>query len=315
VAAWTRGDLTSLANALKAGAVGEVDIDWWHVRSDGSLAPDAIASPSYVTRARADRLEVFATITNRLSNQAAFDPAPAEVVLAGSQARDQFADVLVDLCDRQDYDGIDIDFESLKQTDRDNFTAFMKVLAQRLHADGKRLSVAVYDKQTDYPTGPEAGARAAENYKALGAVVDEFKVLTFGEHGSFTGPGPLASPEWTSRVLAYAESQVDPAKIWMGVPFFGFDWGTGTPRYLTWSAAQELIGLYKPVVKRSSSGEAYFQYAAGGVKHTVYFQDRTSIERKVNYALAQEPAIAGIAIWVMGIEDPGFWPVIGELLP
>ena len=239
----------------------------------------------------------------------------AEAVLASPQSRAHFAGLLVDLCDQQHYHGIDIDFESLEQAQRDKFSAFVATLAQQLHADGKRLSVAGV-RQADRVSHRARGRRsAAEDYKALGAAVDEFKVLTFGEHGSFTGPGPISSPEWTSRVLAYAESQVDPAKIRMGVPFFGFDWGSGTPRYLTWSAAQRLISQYKPAIKRSALGEPYFQYTASGVKHTVYFQDKTSIEGKVKSALAQKPAIAGIAVWVMGIEGPGFWQAIGGLVP
>jgi spore germination protein len=240
--------------------------------------------------------------------------SPSRVFTTAAQ-RTRFAAVLADLCAKQRYDGIDIDFESLDRADRYNFSALMAVLAKKLHASGKLLSVAVYDKQTEYPTGPEADARAAEDYRALGAVVDEFKVLTFGEHGAFTGPGPIASPEWTAKVLAYAATQVDPAKIYLGMPFFGFDWGSGAPRYLTWGAAQKLIAQYKPALKRSASGEPYFRYAASGVTHTVYFQDRTAIQRKAEFALAEEPAIAGICIWVMGIEDPGFWPVIGGLLP
>ena len=30
---------------------------------------------------------------------------------------------------------------------------------------------------------------------------------------------------------------------------------------------------------------------------------------------AKEPKIAGVAIWVMGGEDPGFWKVIAAELP
>lgn len=87
------------------------------------------------------------------------------------------------------------------------------------------------------------------------------------------------------------------------------------PRYLTWEAAQALITRYHAAVKRSSSGEAFFHYAgAGSVSHTVYFQDRAAVKSKLAFALAQRPAIAGIAIWVMGGEDPGLWPVIGGLL-
>lgn len=315
VSSWTRGDLTSLAGAVKAGAVGEVCTDWWHVRSDGSLAADSTAVAGYVAEAHALGLKVLATITNRPDNQKPFDPALAKPVIATAQARARFAGVLVDLCAREGYDGIDIDFESLDPADRDAFSAFMEALAERLHAAGKILSVAVYDKQTEFPTGSEAGARAAEDYKAIGAVADEFKVLTFGEHGSFTGPGPIASPEYVAKVLDYAQSQVDPSKVFVAVPFFGFDWGGRTPRYLTWTAAQRLIAQYGPAVKRSASGEPYFEYQAAGVTHTVYFQDRTSIQRKTEFALDRKPEIGGMSIWVMGIEDPGFWPAIGGLLP
>ena len=61
---------------------------------------------------------------------------------------------------------------------------------------------------------------------------------------------------------------------------------------------------------RSPSGEAYFHYAAGGVEHTVYFQDPTAVAAKLAFALSRRPRIAGIAIWVMGDEDPAFWPTI-----
>jgi spore germination protein YaaH len=67
--------------------------------------------------------------------------------------------------------------------------------------------------------------------------------------------------------LANDRSQVSPAKIYLGVPFYGFDWGQGTPRCLLWSDAQALLATYRPTVLRSSSGEPYFHYVAGGVSH------------------------------------------------
>jgi spore germination protein YaaH len=314
VAAWSRGDVPSLRAATAAHALTEVDLDWWHARPDGSLAPEAVA-PAFVRRAHADGLRVFATVTNRASDDAAFDPAIAEAILATPATRARHVAALVALTRADGYDGIDVDWESLRTADRASFSAFVALLAARLHAAGKLLSIAVYDKTSDYPTGTEAGARGAEDYAALGRVVDEFKVLTFGEHGSFTGPGPLSSPAWTAGVLAYAESQVAPAKIYLGVPFYGFDWGSGPPRYLLWSGAQELLARSGATVLRSSSGEAYFRYAAGGVEHTVYFQDPAAVAAKLAFATSRRPRIAGIAIWVMGDEDPAFWTMIHAGLP
>ena len=227
VAAWSRGDVASLRAATAAHALTEVDLDWWHARPDGSLSPEAV-DPAFVGRAHAAHLRVFATVTNRANDFAAFDPAIAEAILATPATRAHHVAELVALTEDHGYDGIDVDWESLRAADRASFSAFVGLLAVRLHAAGKLLSVDVYDKTSDYPTGTEAGARAAEDYAALGRAADELKVLTFGEHGSFTGPGPLSSPAWMARVLAYAESQVAPAKIYLGVPFYGFDWGVGS---------------------------------------------------------------------------------------
>lgn len=312
VAAWSRGDLTSLRAATKAKVLDEVDTDWWHSRADGSLQPESV-DPAFIALAHARHLAVLATITNRPDSNSPFDPKIAEAIIANSVTREHHAEVLVDLCRTQGYDGIDLDWESLRAADRTDFSAFVKLLATRLHEAGKRLSIAVYDKTSDYPTGPEAGARAAEDYALLGRTVDEFKIMTFGEHGSFTGPGPLSSPGWMAAVLAYAEARVDPAKIYLGVPFYGFDWGQGRPRYLLWSDVQALIATYHPTIQRSPSGESVFHYTdAAGVAHTVYSQDRKAIAAKFRFARSRRPAIAGIAIWVMGGEDPGFWPLLKQ---
>ncbi len=313
VAAWSRGDLASLRAATAARALNEVDLDWWHARADGSLVPESV-NPAFVAEAHADHLRVFATVTNRANDYAPFDPAIAEAILATPATRARHVARLVALCKSRGYDGIDVDWESLHAADRASFTSFVQLLAARLHAAGKRLSIAVYDKTSDYPGGTEASARAAEDYRALGQAVDEFKVLTFGQHGSFTGPGPLSAPAWMARVLAYAESQVSPSKIYLGVPFYGFDWGVGTPRYLLWADAQALLAAHGSTVLRSASGEPYFHYTSGGVVHTVYFQDPVSIARKLAFATAQQPPIAGVAIWVMGGEDPAFWPAIRKTL-
>ena len=61
---------------------------------------------------------------------------------------------------------------------------------------------------------------------------------------------------------------------------------------------------------RSASGEPCFHYVAGGVSHTVYYEDPVSIARKIAFAAGRRPPIAGVAIWVMGGEDPAFWPAI-----
>jgi spore germination protein len=304
--------MASLHWAVAARAIDEVDLDWWHQRADGSLVPE-LASPAFVVQAHADHLQVFATITNRRSDDAPFDPAIAAAILATPASRAASVARLVTLCRQRSYDGIDLDWESLRAGDRDAFSAYVRLLGAELHAAGRRLSIAVYAKSRDYPAGPEAGAMAAEDYGALGQAADEFKLMTYAQHNGYTGPGPISSPAYMAPVLAYAERHVPARKIWLGVPFFGLGWGSGVS-YLLWTDAEALLAATHAALQRSYSGEALFRYTAAGVGHTVYFQDRSAVASVLRFAGEQQPRIAGIAIWVMGGEDPGFWPVVHRTL-
>jgi spore germination protein len=308
VAAWSRGDLISLRRAVTAEAVNEVDLDWWHQSADGSLVPELV-NPAFVAEAHQDHLQVFATITNRRNDTAPFDAAIAEAILATQTTRAASVARLVALCRSRGYDGIDLDWESLRAGDRSAFSAYVRQLGNELHAAGLRLSIAVYAKASDHPPGPEAGAMAAEDYGALGQAVDEFKLMTYSEHNGYTGPGAISSPAYMASTLAYAERQVPARKIWLGVAFFGLDWGSGV-RYLLWSEAEALLAATHAPLQRSVSGEALFRYTVGRVTHTVYFQDRPAVASVLRFAAAQRPRVAGVAIWVMGGEDPGFWSVV-----
>ncbi len=69
-----------------------------------------------------------------------------------------------------------------------------------------------------------------------------------------------------------------------------------------------MIATYAPTVTHDASGEATFTYTDNtGALHTVFFQDSTALTAKLQLLRANHPSIGGIAIWVMGGEDPTFW--------
>ena len=144
--------------------------------------------------------------------------------------------------------------------------------------------------------------------------MDQFKIMTYDFSGPWSRPGPVAPPSWTSHVLAFAETIVPPHKIWMGVPFYGWDWGGGHCRSLTWTDGHALIARYHPQVGHPASHEAHFYYRASGHRHEVYFQDRVALAAKLSMMLRKHPRIAGIAIWRMGGEPAMFWDQIAAQL-
>jgi spore germination protein YaaH len=205
------------------------------------------------------------------------------------------------------YDGIDLDFESVGHASRANFSTWVADLAAQLHAQGKILSIAIWPKHSE----PGYAAAGAEDYAAIGAAVDRFKLMTYGEHGGFSGPGPIGPLDADTRYVQYAVSLVPASKVFLGVPFFGYDWSSsGSSTAVTWSSAQKrLARATSGPTFDATKGETTFDYTVStGVAHTVWYQDEQAIAAKAQ--LAKSLGIAGVACWAIGNEAPDFFATL-----
>jgi spore germination protein YaaH len=311
VSAWTFGDITSLDQANTQSAIDEVNVDWYLSNRNGALNTSD-ENLVFVRYAQSRGVRVLATVSNYNLRMDDFDSALAHRILRSPQLSNTHIAAITRLCVNKGYDGIDLDWESVPRADRNRFSRFVQALAARLHNAGKLLSIAVHAKTSE--PGDWFGAQS-QDYLALGAAVDEFKVMTYDYSGSWSEPGPIAPPDWADEVLAFTETVVPAAKIMMGMPFYGYDWRGANATGVSWADVQALIAQYVPSVTRDGSGELTFSYTDGNGKgHTVFFQDRTAISVKLQMLTTKHPAIRGIAIWVMGNEDRAFWQEIAEQL-
>lgn len=313
VSAWTFGDYTSLENACEREAIDEVAVDWYFSRADGRLRVSGDEDPAFVSQARTCRLRVLATVSNWNKVLGDFDPEIAATILASKTSRHRHAVRIVQLCNSKGYDGIDLDWESLRGGDRHRFSAFVEELAWLLHQNDKILAIAVHAKTSE--PGSWSGEKA-QDWQRLGAAVDEFKIMTYDYSGAWSDPGPIAPPSWAKKVLTFARTCVPAAKILMGIPFYGRDWHDSETADCEYREVQALIAKYQPTVKRhATSREATFSYTeAEGADHLVFFQDRRALAAKLAMLLKAHPEIAGIAIWRMGGETPAFWNEIRRQL-
>ncbi len=241
-----------------ASVVNEVNPYWYALKPDGSIVPYA-GDPRLLSLARRNRIRVMPLITNE------FDPERVHRILSSRASRDAQATKLTRLVVEKGYAGIDLDYESLYASDRNRFSAFVEDLARRLHARGKKLSVDVHPKTSE--PGAWSGAKA-EDWRRLGRAADEFKIMTYDYHWDGSKAGPAAPPKWVNRVLAFAETQVAPRKIRMGLPFYGRDWVGTKSKDLVHTDVVGLMDTFSPAIRRGLSGEPYFHYPSG---HTVYY--------------------------------------------
>jgi spore germination protein YaaH len=289
----------------------EISPVWYEMRSNGTLLRlNGSCDSSLVEAAHDAGVLVLPSMTN------GFSPSRTAYVLPYAERRSQLVQRILDEVERCDYDGMDIDFEAVPSHEREAFSAFIRELANGLHVEGHLLAIAIHSR-----TGEGGGAPGAfaQDWLAIGQAVDRFRIMTYDFHWSGGGPGPVAPVYWVRDVIEYAKTQVDPGKIVLGVPFYGYDWVGGNGVAVTWRDVQEIRSVYEPSEinfrewdANGEVAESWFTYWARDGYHTVWFASRPSLEAKLD--LVVEYDLAGIAIWRLGGEDPGYWAAVQEKL-
>ena len=312
VTAWLTSTSRSLDTALAAHALDEIDCDWYTIDAQGmvSAGPENLA---LVATARVHGVQAFATVTNRPGGKGSFTSSIARSILSSPDAQKRAVDSLVALAVGKGYDGIDIDWELIPASQRDAFSRFMAALAAALHAHHRLLSVAVFAKTSE---PGRWDSQKATDYRALGAVVDELKIMTYSYSGPWSSPGPQAPLAWTKAVIDFARTIVPAHKIYMGLPFYGYDWHSGGATAVQAADAAALIAAHHfRVAHDPASGEADLSYTdSSGVKHVLFFIDRQALATKLGLLESAFPDIGGVAIWQVYREDPAFWTVIEQTM-
>ncbi len=314
VAAWmpTEWDTDNARASFEANAdyIDEISPVWYEMRSNGTLrALGGSRDETLVQAAHQAGVLVLPSITN------GFDPDRTGYTLRNPERRSRFVQRIVEEVLEHDYDGVDIDFEAMPTSEREAFTAFIRELAAALHNEGKILAVALHARTGD--SDGAAGAQA-QDWEAIGQVVDRFRIMTYDYHWRGGGAGPVAPIYWVEDVIEYAKTQVDPAKIQVGIPFYGYDWVGGESSGVTWAEIQETIATYQPEVHLQEWGEegevseSWFVYSARDGRHEVWFSSQRSMEAKLDLVARHD--LAGIAIWRLGGENPAYWQAIRERL-
>jgi spore germination protein YaaH len=285
--------------AANADLIREVNFFWYELAADGQIT-GGVNSKRALDTARDLGIRVVPSIVNR-----GFSREAVLSAIGTPDARRAHIDAIANLVRNNGYDGIDIDYESLNAEDRELFTQFIEELAVALHAEGKLLSIAVHAKTDDAGTW---GGPAAQDWPRLGAAVDAFKIMTYDYHYGTSEAGPIAPISWIDDVLVYAATVVPPAKTYAGIHFYGYEWVGSAGTGIEWQQAVKTASRLNITPQRDESGEAWYTYDDG--RFTVYYADAENLRVKLAAISAAHPAIAGIAIWRLGGEDPANWEAI-----
>jgi len=307
IVAWLPPNFDGGAKAsffANADVIDDISPFWYSTDSSGRLY--GTRNDDLVRIAHENNVRIIPSIHN------VGDPGVVVPILTNPQRRARHIQNIVDEVLARNYDGIDIDYESLDASLRDEFSAFMRDLAAALHQHDKLLTVAVHGKDSDY-----GGLGGFQDWVELNKHVDQLRIMTYDYHWRGSGPGPVAPAYWIESVAEYARSVVDPSKIFIGVHFYGYDWpASGNATARPWRVIEEIINQQGPTVNfvernaNGSVGESTFRYRTAGGWREVWFMTKIGLASKIQ--TVQEMDLAGIAIWQLGYEEPDYWRTVRE---
>ncbi|MEN6314643.1 MAG: LysM peptidoglycan-binding domain-containing protein [Clostridiaceae bacterium] len=220
---------------------------------------------------------------------------------------------IIALIDRFGFDGVNIDIEDVYMADSGRLSQFYTELGRAMKNRGYFLSASVPSRIRDYP--PFNPFSDPFDYAAIGAAVDQFIVMLYNEHGwPGSGPGPVVSSGWMTKVLGYTLTKMPASKVVAAISVFGFDFNLTTERntYVTYAMAADLARRYnRSIIFDQDTLTPMFSYTdEQGNQHEVWFENSDSIIAKMSLAWRQ--GISGVALWRLGMEDPGVWPRISS---
>ena len=138
------------------------------------------------------------------------------------------------------------------------------------------------------------------NAKEFAVLVEEFDRINLMTYDfSPAQPGPNSPLPWIAETLAglIDESEVDPKKILMGIPFYGYDYQSNRGRAVTGKEFIEILGKSNGEEWKEDDKEHLFHYQNQGKKCVVYYPTLEMIEERLNFAKRRG---YGVGIWELG---------------
>ncbi|MGW7055294.1 glycosyl hydrolase family 18 protein [Streptomyces sp. NPDC054887] len=289
-----------------AGQLHTVSPFWYHGVSAGRVEGHPGAGEQRIVDGlHAAGVKVVPTVNETMK------PGALAAILISPQRRARHVRALLDIADRRDYDGLDLDYESHAAADdatykrvRAGYVKLVKGLCRGLRALDKQCVVTV-------------GARTATtgriwDYAGVGRAADRMRVMAYDYHWKGGRPGPLSTPQWYDEILRVATAEVPAAKIELGLPGYGWDWpadGSARAKHVTWKEAEALrVAKGAPYTLDPESRTPHFGYLDGEQRREVWYQDARGVAEHL--PVLRKYGVTHTALWALNFEDPELWQVL-----
>lgn len=292
--------------------VNVVSPSFFYIDSDGEFNDKVGESgEEYIKWAHDNGYKVWPMVSN--SEEDGMINVTSEI-MNSYEKRQELIENIVDVCVKYELDGINIDFENMKQEDKDLYSRFIIELTPRIKEIGQVISVDV-----TAPDGAETWSLCFDR-NVIGDVADYIIFMAYDETStSSSKAGTTAGYDWVELSLNkfLKTEEIESSKIILAVPFYTVLWtededGTASGKVVNMKDVENV--LPEDVEKQWLEDEKqnYVEYTENGKTKKMWIEDLESIKAKIS--LITENDLGGIASWEKDREDPDVWALINEEL-
>ena len=277
----------------------------WFSVTDETGTISSLASADYVKLAHEAGREVWGLIDN-------FNEAFDETTdLAYASVRSRIIEQLLAEAASCGMDGINVDFENLKEAGIPHYLQFLRELTSAAHAQNLVVSVDTPVPQA-YTMYYQRGEQAR--------FVDYMIVMAYDEH--FAGSeeaGSVSSLPFVQQAVEEMTRVMPADQVICGIPFYTRVW---TEKFGQSAITSEVLGMdgAKNYAKENqmtetwdaSLGQNVATVETSDARYTIWMEDEQSMEEKLK--VIQSADLAGVAEWKLGFERADVWSLISEYI-
>lgn len=277
----------------------------WFSVTDETGTISSLASADYVKLAHEAGREVWGLIDN-------FNEAFDETTdLAYASVRSRIIEQLLAEAASCGMDGINVDFENLKEAGIPHYLQFLRELTSAAHAQNLVVSVDTPVPQA-YTMYYQRGEQAR--------FVDYMIVMAYDEH--FAGSeeaGSVSSLPFVQQAVEEMTRVMPADQVICGIPFYTRVW---TEKFGQSAITSEVLGMdgAKNYAKENqmtetwdaSLGQNVATAETSDARYTIWMEDEQSMEEKLK--VIQSADLAGVAEWKLGFERADVWSLISEYI-
>ena len=277
----------------------------WFSVTDETGTISSLASADYVKLAHEAGREVWGLIDN-------FNEAFDETTdLAYASVRSRIIEQLLAEAASCGMDGINVDFENLKEAGIPHYLQFLRELTSAAHAQNLVVSVDTPVPQA-YTMYYQRGEQAR--------FVDYMIVMAYDEH--FAGSeeaGSVSSLPFVQQAVEEMTRVMPADQVICGIPFYTRVW---TEKFGQSAITSEVLGMdgAQNYAKENqmtetwdaSLGQNVATVETSDARYTIWMEDEQSMEEKLK--VIQSADLAGVAEWKLGFECADVWSLISKYI-